>query len=184
MTDIYERPPGGTGRDVPGPDVPLLPVLFATPRSSQVRITDTLEVPPSSTENNTLSLRQGSAVVPSSRRPSAIMQLTAINNRYMMGLIQSRHNSCADTHEPERGNLPTKSSETSQAGSDALTMALSALYAKLLVVLGIAFPVTEVLSERVPANFYQIREKIIVIQRNRMMGLSSAMGVSIFDSEP
>ncbi|CAG2055513.1 unnamed protein product [Timema podura] len=34
-------------------------------------------------------------------------------------------------------------------------MALSALYAKLLVVLGIAFPVTEVLSERVPANFYQ-----------------------------
>nr|CAD7393880.1 unnamed protein product [Timema cristinae] len=151
-----DLPPGGTGRDVPGPDVPLLPVLFATPRSSQVRITDNLlEVPPSSTENNTLSLRQSSAVVPSSRRPSAIMQLTAINNRYMMGLIQSRHNSCADTHDPERGNPPTKSSETSQAGSDALTMALSALYAKLLVVLGIAFPVTEVLSERVPANFYQ-----------------------------
>nr|CAD7423613.1 unnamed protein product [Timema monikensis] len=156
LRKVAWRPPGGTGRDVPGPDVPLLPVLFATPRSSQVRITDNLlEVPPSSTENNTLSLRQSSAVVPSSRRPSAIMQLTAINNRYMMGLIQSRHNSCADTHDPERGNPPTKSSETSQAGSDALTMALSALYAKLLVVLGIAFPVTEVLSERVPANFYQ-----------------------------
>lgn len=40
-------------------------------------------------------------------------------------------------------------------GDDALTTALSAFYAKLLVVLGIAFPVTEILSEKAPAAFYQ-----------------------------
>lgn len=39
--------------------------------------------------------------------------------------------------------------------SDALFTALSALYAKLIVVLGIAFPVTDVISHRAPASFYQ-----------------------------
>lgn len=40
-------------------------------------------------------------------------------------------------------------------GDDALTTALSAFYAKLLVVLGIALPVTEILSAKAPAAFYQ-----------------------------
>ena len=39
--------------------------------------------------------------------------------------------------------------------SDALTTALSALYAKLIVVLGIALPVTEILSAKAPPAFYQ-----------------------------
>ncbi|XP_071453000.1 proton channel OtopLc-like [Hetaerina americana] len=39
-------------------------------------------------------------------------------------------------------------------GYEALTTALSALYAKLLVVLGVALPVTEVISTQVPAGFY------------------------------
>lgn len=42
-----------------------------------------------------------------------------------------------------------------QQGTDALTSALSAFYAKLMVVLGIAFPMTDVLSEDAPNKFYQ-----------------------------
>lgn len=42
-----------------------------------------------------------------------------------------------------------------QQGYDALTTALSAFYAKLTVVLGIAFPVSDVLSEKAPNKFYQ-----------------------------
>lgn len=39
--------------------------------------------------------------------------------------------------------------------SDALSTALSALYAKFIVIMGIALPVTEILSSRIPATFYQ-----------------------------
>lgn len=39
--------------------------------------------------------------------------------------------------------------------SDALSTALSALYAKMVVILGIALPITEILSNRIPAEFYQ-----------------------------
>ncbi|XP_055586442.1 proton channel OtopLc isoform X2 [Uranotaenia lowii] len=40
-------------------------------------------------------------------------------------------------------------------GDDALSTALSALYAKIIVILGIALPVTEILSAQIPANVYQ-----------------------------
>lgn len=40
-------------------------------------------------------------------------------------------------------------------GDDALTTALSAFYAKLIVVLGIAFPVTDILGAKTPNVFYQ-----------------------------
>lgn len=39
--------------------------------------------------------------------------------------------------------------------SDALTTILSALYAKLLVVFGMAFPITEIISTDVHQFFYQ-----------------------------
>jgi oligoendopeptidase F len=39
--------------------------------------------------------------------------------------------------------------------SDALSTALSALYAKVVVILGVALPITEILSNRIPAEFYQ-----------------------------
>lgn len=37
-----------------------------------------------------------------------------------------------------------------------ISAGLSALYAKLLVVLGIAFPIAEVLSDKVPSTFDQV----------------------------
>lgn len=42
-----------------------------------------------------------------------------------------------------------------RAGDGALIDVLSAFYAKILVVLGIAFPVTDILSWRAPTSFYQ-----------------------------
>lgn len=40
-------------------------------------------------------------------------------------------------------------------GDNALTSALSGFYAKFVVVLGIAFPVTDILAVKAPSSFYQ-----------------------------
>lgn len=40
-------------------------------------------------------------------------------------------------------------------GDNALTSALSGFYAKFVVVLGIAFPVTDILAVKAPNSFYQ-----------------------------
>uniref|UniRef100_A0A182MBX3 Otopetrin n=1 Tax=Anopheles culicifacies TaxID=139723 RepID=A0A182MBX3_9DIPT len=45
--------------------------------------------------------------------------------------------------------------KNSYKARDALSTALSALYAKIVVILGIALPVTEILSSQIPANVYQ-----------------------------
>lgn len=42
-----------------------------------------------------------------------------------------------------------------QQALDSLTSALSAFYAKVMVVLGLAFPVTDVLTPNTPNKFYQ-----------------------------
>ncbi|XP_068085981.1 proton channel OtopLc-like [Anabrus simplex] len=42
-----------------------------------------------------------------------------------------------------------------QLGTDALTSTLSALYGKLVVVMGIAFPMAEVISTYIPPSFYE-----------------------------
>jgi hypothetical protein len=44
---------------------------------------------------------------------------------------------------------------------DALTTTLSALYGKLLVVMGIAFPMAEVISTYIPPSFYEVSETSI-----------------------
>lgn len=43
-----------------------------------------------------------------------------------------------------------------QFHSDALGIILSALYGKLLVVMGIAFPMSEVISTYIPPSFYDV----------------------------
>ncbi|CAG9863110.1 unnamed protein product [Phyllotreta striolata] len=48
-----------------------------------------------------------------------------------------------------------KQEEWKQMGSDALATALSALYGKLLVVMGTAFPMAEVISTYIPPSFYE-----------------------------
>lgn len=45
--------------------------------------------------------------------------------------------------------------ESAAIPSDALSTALSALYCKVLVIMGIALPVTEILSNQIPKMIYQ-----------------------------
>ena len=40
--------------------------------------------------------------------------------------------------------------------SDALQETVSALYCKVLIILGLAFPMAEVMSAKVPSGFYQL----------------------------
>ncbi|XP_053678029.1 proton channel OtopLc [Anopheles nili] len=60
---------------------------------------------------------------------------------------------------PSHGPLSEQALESRRKnrrfGDDALSTALSALYAKIIVILGIALPVTEILSSQIPANVYQ-----------------------------
>lgn len=49
-----------------------------------------------------------------------------------------------------------KQIEWRQLGADALATTLSALYGKLLVVMGTAFPMAEVISTYIPPSFYEI----------------------------
>merc|ERR1712001_788595 len=44
----------------------------------------------------------------------------------------------------------------STSGGDALQSIMTALYCKILVILGLAFPKAEVISEKVPRGYYQI----------------------------
>ncbi|XP_067004627.1 proton channel OtopLc isoform X2 [Anabrus simplex] len=123
---------------------------------------------PSSPEadSTALSVHRSSAIIsvtPSLRRPSAVVPITpsqsALNQqRYMMGLMQGGTGLLDSLVGDSVGDAEQTSiikKHSRRFGDDDMTMILSALYAKLLVVLGIAFPVTEVLSEEVPIAYYQ-----------------------------
>lgn len=47
--------------------------------------------------------------------------------------------------------------------SDALATTLSALYGKLLVVMGTAFPMAEVISTYIPPSFYEVIKHFFLI---------------------
>jgi len=47
--------------------------------------------------------------------------------------------------------------------SEALGLVLSALYGKLLVVMGIAFPMSEVISTYIPPSFYDVRVSHLIL---------------------
>ncbi|KAI5641981.1 otopetrin domain-containing protein [Phthorimaea operculella] len=96
-----------------------------------------------------LNTRRPSAIIAAFRRPSQALALCAeTQKRFMSRMTPGSHTSMSSIHvEPP--------SEEDIMGYDALSKALSALYAKLLVVLGLAFPVTEVIANGVPDGYYQ-----------------------------
>lgn len=49
---------------------------------------------------------------------------------------------------------------------------LSALYAKLLVIMGICFPLAEVISKKIPVSFYEVS--------TRTLTASTLNGISLF----
>ncbi|CAH0717239.1 unnamed protein product, partial [Brenthis ino] len=96
-----------------------------------------------------LNTRRPSAIIAAFRRPSQALALcAATQRRFLSELTPHSRTSMASTHEP-----PASAAEI--LGHEALSKALSALYAKLLVVLGLAFPVTEVIANGVPDAYYQ-----------------------------
>ncbi|CAG4940547.1 unnamed protein product [Colias eurytheme] len=96
-----------------------------------------------------LNTRRPSAIIAAFRRPSQALALcAATQRRFLSELSPHSRTSMASTHD-----APPSSAEI--LGHEALSKALSALYAKLLVVLGLAFPVTEVIANGVPDAYYQ-----------------------------
>ncbi|KAG6453761.1 proton channel OtopLc [Manduca sexta] len=97
-----------------------------------------------------LNTRRPSAIIAAFRRPSQALALCAATQRRFLSewAPHSRTSVASTTHD----NPP---STAEILGHEALSKALSALYAKLLVVLGLAFPVTEVIANGVPDGYYQ-----------------------------
>ncbi|XP_069703184.1 proton channel OtopLc-like isoform X2 [Periplaneta americana] len=94
------------------------------------------------------------AVQPADGTSAAVV---SINNQhlYVVGLVEQA--ACrlnAVEREDEERSVATKR-RTWRMTENALITALSALYAKLVVVLGTVFPVTEGLAPQVPGSFYQ-----------------------------
>ncbi|XP_073963847.1 proton channel OtopLc-like isoform X2 [Choristoneura fumiferana] len=97
-----------------------------------------------------LNTRRPSAIIAAFRRPSQALALCAATQRRFLSELSphSRASMASTIHE-------TPPSAAEIMGHEALSKALSALYAKLLVVLGLAFPVTEVIAKGVPDAYYQ-----------------------------
>ncbi|XP_045479135.1 proton channel OtopLc-like isoform X2 [Harmonia axyridis] len=100
--------------------------------------------------------RRPSAILAALRRPSQAFTLSAVHalmnqRRNMLGLFNNHGNSQNTVVDNEK----EEAIMNRQQGNDALTTILSAFYAKLLVVLGMAFPITEILSKEVTTSFYQ-----------------------------
>ncbi|XP_035431748.2 proton channel OtopLc isoform X2 [Spodoptera frugiperda] len=97
-----------------------------------------------------LNTRRPSAIIAAFRRPSQALALCAATQRRFLSELSphSRTSVASTSHE----NPP---SAAEILGHEALSKALSALYAKLLVVLGLAFPITEVIAGGVPDGYYQ-----------------------------
>ncbi|KAJ8726942.1 hypothetical protein PYW08_015339 [Mythimna loreyi] len=97
-----------------------------------------------------LNTRRPSAIIAAFRRPSQALALCAATQRRFLSELSphSRTSVASTAHD-------TAPSAAEILGHEALSKALSALYCKLLVVLGLAFPITEVIAGGVPDGYYQ-----------------------------
>ncbi|XP_072391194.1 proton channel OtopLc-like isoform X1 [Diabrotica undecimpunctata] len=146
---------------------PLQQTQIATSQHTipQITISDTptslsravSEQPLDTTNDSRNNSRRASAIIQALRRPSQAIALSAAQaimnqRRYIMGLF----NDSSETSKKEELDSKElgKIKRNRRIGEDALSIILSALYAKLVVVLGIAFPVIEVISNERP-YFYQ-----------------------------
>ncbi|KAJ2950695.1 hypothetical protein O0L34_g8955 [Tuta absoluta] len=96
-----------------------------------------------------LNTRRPSAIIAAFRRPSQALALCAETQKRFMSKMSPDSRASVSSMRVE----PPSADDI--MGYDALSKALSALYAKLLVVLGLAFPVTEVIANGVPDGYYQ-----------------------------
>ncbi|XP_056638621.1 proton channel OtopLc-like isoform X1 [Diorhabda sublineata] len=110
-----------------------------------------------STNNSRSNSRRASVIIQALRRPSQAVALSAAQivmsqRRYILGLFND--SSDLSKKEDMENKELQKLKHNRKIGEDALSIILSALYAKLIVVLGIAFPTLEVITNA-KTFFYQ-----------------------------
>nr|XP_023024623.1 otopetrin-2-like isoform X1 [Leptinotarsa decemlineata] len=137
--------------------LPPVPQIIVTneerSRRNSCRTTSEQDV----SQNNS---RRPSSIIAALRRPSQVVALSAAHavmnqRRYIMGLFNDHGDALASNEDVNDSESIKNSRMNQKVGDDALSKVLSALYGKLLVVLGIAFPVTEIISSEVQPFFYQ-----------------------------
>ncbi|CAG9762035.1 unnamed protein product [Ceutorhynchus assimilis] len=109
-------------------------------------------------DSSIVSSRRPSAIIAALRRPSQTVALSAAHavmnqRRYLLGLLND-----SSTQSLKRGDSKfdkIKMRFANKLEKTGFTVIVSALYAKMLVVMGIAFPITEVLSAKVQPFYYQ-----------------------------
>ncbi|XP_037030150.1 proton channel OtopLc-like isoform X4 [Bradysia coprophila] len=108
----------------------------------------------------------------STRRPSAVMAAIRTPNHRprMLGSLheltpspsikslsqyqQNNYTPSGQHHDRNNEQAQMYRRKNRKIGDDALSSALSALYAKIIVILGVALPITEILTSRIPKNIY------------------------------
>ncbi|XP_030750784.1 proton channel OtopLc-like [Sitophilus oryzae] len=108
-------------------------------------------------DSSALSSRRPSAIIAALRRPSQAVALSAAQavmnqRRYLLGL--SNENTPPTSAKDNKKGFGRRRFINSM-NYEGFTIILSALYAKLLVVLGMAFPITEVITAEVKPFYYQ-----------------------------
>ncbi|KAG5875105.1 hypothetical protein JTB14_020238 [Gonioctena quinquepunctata] len=106
------------------------------------------------------SSRRPSTIIAALRRPSQAIALSAAHavmnqRRYILGLLNDHGDGRAASKKSNDPGEMKKRRMNQKVGNDALCKILSAFYGKLLVVLGMAFPITEIISIEVHPFFYQ-----------------------------
>ncbi|XP_070497252.1 proton channel OtopLc-like [Chironomus tepperi] len=90
-------------------------------------------------------------------RPTTLM---VSQRKFIIDLLSSRSNSKQSINISinalrENHMAHVQKMRNREMGNDALSLVLSALYAKFIFVLGIAFPITGIVAEKAPTTFYQ-----------------------------
>lgn len=97
------------------------------------------------------SSRRGSHLLPSMQKIFTFNKTSDTSHRTSDASVYF----CDDRKNSEPAAIEAKR-KNRRNGNDALSTALSALYAKFIVILGIALPLTEILSHRLSSEFYQL----------------------------
>ncbi|XP_058814123.1 proton channel OtopLc isoform X1 [Topomyia yanbarensis] len=129
-----------------------------------------IQTPTFSVKTNPIVIQPGAApsgssvVLPSpsnlhQQSPSGIMAGTTTTTQHLAVLYHSHHHHLHPilntNRRPSRLPEPVYYQQREIKPGEALATTLSALYGKLLVVMGIAFPMAEVISTYIPPSFYE-----------------------------
>ncbi|XP_066984557.1 uncharacterized protein [Macrobrachium rosenbergii] len=151
-----------TGLGAPGPNGPVFPNAQSTPAPPPTPANNIEEN--RSSRPDKLALNMTTLTLPDGRHPSLDGAFFKKTRRHSISEMHQRFGSQTNlqrsnsTNNIQRSNsrnsLAPSVLDWKQEGNDSLIACLSALYGKLLVVMGMAFPTAEVISHDIPVTFY------------------------------